>query len=211
MSASPAERLAQAREVLERATRDAQGTSPQASQRSPRRGRGRAPEPSMGGADNVESDADQESVARAIALRQLNTSPRSRAQLEQAMARKDVPDAVAERVLDRFEEVGLVDDAAYAGMLVRTRAAERGLARRAIAVELRRKGIDEQTAQQALGEVDADDELDSARRLVEKRLRSMSGLPDDVKRRRLVAMLGRKGHPPGLGLRVVDEALRGES
>lgn len=126
------------------------------------------------------------------------------------MARKDVPDDVADRVLDRFEEVGLVDDAAYAGMLVRTRQSERGLARRALAVELRRKGIDQETAAEALAEVDDEDEEASARRLVAKRLRAMSGLEPEVKRRRLAGMLARKGHGPGVSYRVINEALGAE-
>ena len=86
------------------------------------------------------------------------------------MARKDVPEDVAERVLDRFTEVGLIDDAEYARMLVRTRHAERGLSRRAIAVELRRQGIDDETARRALEQVDADDEEPAARALVRRKL-----------------------------------------
>lgn len=202
------DRLAHARDALERATRVTQGSGDGPGAR--RRGRGRAPEPPTHGAAAVDAEPDPESVARTIALRQLTAAPRSRAQLAEAMARKDVPEAVAERVLDRFEEVGLVDDAEYAAMLVRTRQAERGLARRALAVELRRKGIDGEVAAEALAAVEPDDEEAAARRLVEKRLRSMTGLDDEVKRRRLVAMLARKGHSPGLGYRVVDEALRGD-
>lgn len=180
----------------------------------PRRGgRRRAPaqEPPSAGAAAVDAEPDPESVARTIALNQLNHSPRSRAQLAEAMARKDVPDDVAERVLDRFEEVGLVDDAAYAGMLVRTRLSERGLARRALAVELRRKGIDPETAGAALAEVDTDDEEAAARRLVEKRLRAMSGLEPEVRRRRLAGMLARKGYGAGLSYRVINEALGAEA
>lgn len=159
----------------------------------------------------MDAEPDPESVARTIALNQLNHSPRSRAQLAEAMARKDVPDDVAERVLDRFEEVGLVDDAAYAGMLVRTRLSERGLARRALAVELRRKGIDPETAGAALAEVDTDDEEAAARRLVEKRLRAMSGLEPEVRRRRLAGMLARKGYGAGLSYRVISDALGAEA
>lgn len=206
------QRLAQARAVLEQATQEARRASAVAGERGGRRrGRGYAPEPPDRGSAAVDAEPEAEEVARTIALRQLSAAPRSRAQLAQAMARKDVPEAVAERVLDRFEEVGLVDDAAYAGMLVRTRQAERGLARRALAVELRRKGIDQETAQEALAGVDGDDEIEAARAVVEKRLRSMSGLEDEVKRRRLVATLARKGHPPGVSFRVVDEALRGNA
>ena len=204
------QRLAQAREALERATREAGAGEPGEWAEAPRRrGRGHAPDPPGRGSAAVDAEPDPEEVARTIALRQLSAAPRSRAQLAQAMARKDVPEVVAERVLDRFEEVGLIDDAAYAGMLVRTRQAERGLARRALAVELRRKGIDPETAQGALGEVDPEDELEAARAVVAKRLRSMSGLENEVKKRRLVATLARKGHPPGISFRVVDEALAG--
>lgn len=173
-----------------------------------RRGRGRAPEPPTSGSAALDTEPDQEQVARTIALRLLSGSPRTRSQLSEAMARKDVPELVADRVLDRFEEVGLVDDAEYAAMLVRTKQSERGLARRALAVELRRKGIDDETAGEALAAVATEDEEDAARRLVQKRLRSMSGLDLAVKRRRLAAMLARKGHAPGLSYRIVDEALR---
>lgn len=185
MNGSQRDRLRHAREALERATEAAAGVGP-----------------------DLEPDA--ESAARTIALNQLNHSPRSRAQLAQALARKDVPDAVAKRVLDRFEEVGLVDDAAYAQMLVRTRHSERGLARRALAVELRRKGIDPETASAALDEVDVEDEAMAARRLVDKRLRAMSGLEPEVRRRRLAGMLARKGHGAAVSYRVINEALGAE-
>ena len=139
-----------------------------------RRGRFGTEPPSTGAAAQ-DAEPDQESVARAIALRLLTSSPRSRAQLAEAMARKDVPDEVAERVLDRFTEVGLIDDAEYARMVVRTRHAERGLSRRAIAVELRRRGIDDELAGDALEQVDADDEESAARTLVRRKLASTSG------------------------------------
>ena len=59
-------------------------------------------------------DADPESVARTILLDQLTGRARSRKELADKLAAKDVPDEVATRLLDRFEEVGLVDDAAFA-------------------------------------------------------------------------------------------------
>ena len=146
------------------------------------------------------SEPDPHDWARQIVLRQLTAAPRSRSQLEQALRRKDCPDDVAAAVLDRMEEVGLVDDVAYAGMLVRSQQAGRGLARRALAQELRRKGVDDETAQAALDEVDPHDEEDRARELVAKKMRSMSGLDPVVQTRRLAGMLARKGYP----LRAVD-------
>jgi len=146
--------------------------------------------------------------ARQIVLRQLTAAPRSRAQLEQALRKKDCPDEIAAAVLDRMEEVGLVDDTAYAGMLVRSQQAGRGLARRALAQELRRKGVDDETAQAALDEVDPHDEEDRARALVAKKMRSMSGLTPLVQTRRLAGMLARKGYPSDVSMRIVREAVR---
>ena len=171
-----------------------------------RRGR-RGDEPPSTGAGALDPEPDQESVARAIALRLLTSSARSRSQLAEAMARKDVPDDVAQRVLDRFTEVGLIDDAEYARMVVRTRHAERGLSRRAIAVELRRRGIDDELAGAALEQVDSDDEETAARQLVRRKLRSTAGLDAQTRARRTFAALGRKGYPPGLVARLVREEL----
>ncbi|WP_108719661.1 regulatory protein RecX [Miniimonas sp. S16] len=167
----------------------------------------RAPEPPTVGAAAEDPEPDQEQVARSIALRLLTTSPRSRAQLAEAMARKDVPEGVAERVLDRFEEVGLIDDAEYAAILVRTRHTERGLARLALAQELARKGIDRETAEVALAAVDREDEGAVARDLVRRRARATAHLPRETRMRRLVGVLARKGHPPGAALRIVAEVL----
>ena len=154
------------------------------------------------------SEPDPLDWARQIVLRQLTAAPRSRSQLEQALRRKDCPEHVAAAVLDRMEEVGLVDDTAYAGMLVRSQQAGRGLARRALAQELRRKGVDDETAQSALDEVDPNVEEDRARELVAKKMRSMTGLEPLVQTRRLAGMLARKGYPSDLTMRVVREAVR---
>ncbi len=123
------------------------------------------------------------------------------------MARRDVPDDVVTTVLDRFTEVGLVDDLAYAEMLVRSRHADRGLARRALAHELRAKGISPELAEQALDQLDGDDERRTARELVARKAAGTAGLDRQRRRRRLAQMLARKGYPPGLALGVVDEVL----
>lgn len=178
--------------------------------RRPGRRSGRAPEPPDSGPAAVDPEPDPESVARAIALRLLTGAPRSRAQLADAMARRDVPDDVAARVLDRFTEVGLVDDAEYARVLVRSRHADRGLARRALGVELRRRGIDDELAAQALGTVDAEQEEATARELARRRLAATTGLAPEVRTRRVVAMLGRKGYSGGLAHRLVRELIAAE-
>jgi regulatory protein len=152
----------------------------------------------------LDEEADPESVARLIGLRLLERAPRTRAELAKAMARRGVPIDAAETVLDRFTEVGLVDDQAFAEAWVRSRHSGRGLAPRALAAELRARGVDQQVAADALAEIGPDDEQDAAVALVRRRLRTMSTLPREVQRRRLVGMLGRKGFGRSLALQVVS-------
>jgi regulatory protein len=160
--------------------------------------------------DPADSPEDPEEVARQILLRRLTDQPRSRGELAQALARRRVPEDVASRVLDRFTEVGLIDDAAFATAWVESRQRGRGLARRALAAELRAKGVDTETVRTALGGVDDDDEREAARRLVRRRLPSFARQDRVVARRRLVAMLARKGYSAGLAWAVVQDELAAE-
>jgi regulatory protein len=152
-------------------------------------------------------DADPESVARKILLDQLTGRARTRSELAEKLAGRNVPDAVAGRLLDRFEEVGLIDDAAFAREWVEQRQSGRGLARRALAQELRRKGIEDDVAREALDEIEDDDEVEAARMLVRAKLRTVRGLDRDKAVRRLVGMLARKGHSSSVAFRVVKEEL----
>jgi len=152
---------------------------------------------------------DPESVARSICLKLLTMSPKTRAQLAIALAARGIPDDAAEAVLDRYVEVGLIDDVAFAQAWVTTRQAGRGLATRALAQELHRKGIDKHVAGAALALLAPDAEEAAARRLVQRKLRSMSSLAPTVATRRLLGMLARKGYPSEVSLRVIREALEG--
>ena len=157
--------------------------------------------------DPAVPDADPEAVARQILLRRLTDQPRSRAELAEALAKRHVPEEVATRLLDRFTEVGLIDDEAFARAWVQSRMTGKGLSRRALAVELRRKGIDDDLARGVLDGVDADEEDASARAVVRRKLRTTSGLDPQVRMRRLVGALARKGYPPGVAMRVVREEM----
>ena len=152
-------------------------------------------------------EADPESVARTILLNQLTGRARTRSELATKLSSRDVPEEIATRLLDRFEEVGLVDDAAFAREWVEQRQSGKGLAKRALAQELRRKGVDDEVAQVALDEVDPDDEVEAARTLVRRKLRTAARLERDVAVRRLTGMLARKGYPAGVCFRVVREEL----
>jgi regulatory protein len=152
-------------------------------------------------------DADAESVARKILLDALTGQPRSRQELRDKLAKKDVPDELATRLLDRFTEVGLVDDEAFARSWVESRQRSRGLARRALAQELRRKGVDDDTARRALDDLEPEQEEQAARVLVRKKLRSLRGVDHATATRRLAGLLARKGYPAGLAFGIVRDEL----
>lgn len=139
-------------------------------------------------------------------MRQLAVRPRTRAELAAVLARRGISEVTAEQVLDRYDEVGIVDDGAFARAWVSSRHAGRGLARRALANELRQRGVDGEIVGEALAELDEETEARTARELVDRKLRGSRGEPEAVFRR-LVAMLARKGYPPGVAIRAVKDAL----
>ena len=182
----------------------------------PRRRRAASPErdaarpPAEPGGDPLDDPGDHEAVARTICLRALTGAAKTRRQLEELLARKGVPAEAATAVLDRFGEVGLIDDAAFARAWVNSRQAGRGLSRRALKSELRAKGVEAEDAEQALELVDDQDEWDAARRLVARRVGGMRRLDRETAHRRLLGMLARKGYGSGLAGIVVREALDAE-
>ena len=159
--------------------------------------------------ESTEEMRDPESVARGICLRALTGAPKTRQQLADLLAKADVPEDAAEAVLDRYVEVGLIDDAAYANAWVSSRQAGRGLARRALSAELRAKGVDAEVAAEAVEQIDDDDERAAAQRLVARKVPGMRRLDRATATRRLMGMLARKGYNGGLAAAVVREALDG--
>ncbi|MFF7971279.1 recombination regulator RecX [Streptomyces sp. NPDC007905] len=166
--------------------------------------------PSSSRAERGESSGDPAERARAICLRLLTGTPRTRKQLADALCKRDIPEDVADEVLSRFEEVGLIDDGAFADAWVESRHHGRGLARRALAQELRTKGVDSTLIDEAVAQLDSEQEEATARELVARKLRATRGLDRDKRLRRLAGMLARKGYPEGLALRVVRQALEQE-
>jgi len=160
-------------------------------------------------ADDV-PEAVSVDVAREICLQQLASSPKSRAQLETVLKRRGTDPAVAAEVLDRLEDVRLVDDSAYAESFVTTRRAST-MSRRALGHELRSKGVAGSVVQEALDTLDPEAEIETARALVARKIPSTRSLPMDARVRRLVGVLARKGYSGGLALRVVREALATEA
>lgn len=172
------------------------------------RAQGERPARDIEDPDDAGPPGDPEEVARIVCLRLLDRRAHTRAELATALRKRGVPDEAAQRVLDRFTELRLIDDAALADGYALAQHRERGLAGRAVALKLHRRGLDDEQVRAAVDQIDPDSELAAARELVRRRLRSLQGLDTPVQARRLVGLLARKGYAPGLAHEVVRDALR---
>ncbi|EFQ82453.1 regulatory protein RecX [Aeromicrobium marinum DSM 15272] len=154
--------------------------------------------------------AEQHAVAKQVVYDRLAVRARSRSELEQTLLKKRVPAEVAAVVLDKFEAAGLVDDREFARSWVQGRQRSKGLATGVLAQELKRHGVDDQVAAEALAELDADTERQAAHQLVQKKLRTMQGLDPTTQIRRLTGLLARKGYAPQVAFDVVRAELDAE-
>lgn len=150
-------------------------------------------------------------AAREVALRQLDSRSRSKGELRRVIEGRGFAPEIADEVLDRLERVGLIDDEAFARAIVSDRFRGSGKSGRALAEEMRRKGLDEDAIASAMSSIDQEELRERAAELVAKKLRTMPGIPREAAYRRLAGMLARKGYSPGLSREVVAEALAARS
>lgn len=164
-------------------------------------------EPTPGSLADLHPDADPHHVARLIVLRLLNTAPKTRAQLADVLRSRGVDAEVAAEVLDRFIELGYINDEDFAMEWVRQRHAFKGLSRRRLAMEMTKKGISNTHQEAALATIDEDAEFACARDLAVSRFVRLKELPPDVAARRLSGFLGRRGYGSGVVMAAVREAM----
>ena len=153
------------------------------------------------------SASQQVAEAKIICLRLLAVAPRPRAGLAQALQRKGIPDDVADTVLDRLTELGWIDDVAYAQSYVRIKHRDRALGRGALRSELRKLGVDEEITTSAVQEIDSDAERSRAVELIGKRIDAAMAVGPVAARRRLLALLARRGYSAEVAVPVVEQAL----
>ncbi len=154
--------------------------------------------------------ADPVAVAREIVLRQLTLRSRSRAELQRALDAKGVPPEAAAEVLDRFEDLRLVDDTDFAQQWVESRQ-RAGRSSRVLGQELRAKGVAAETITDTLAGLDDDADHRAALAFAQRRVNGLRGLEPVVRDRRLVGALARRGFTPAVIRRVLDEVTRGDT
>lgn len=158
-----------------------------------------APEP-------VPDDSDYRK-AKARALNILAARDHSRRELAEKLARKEHLPETIERLLDKLEASGLLDDATFARAFARSKRETRALGKSSLGMELRRKGVSDAIVEEVLAGIDDEDEIAAARVLALKRARTTRNLERDVRLRRIVAMLARRGYRSSMAYAVVTEVL----
>lgn len=137
--------------------------------------------------------------AMRIALRYLSARPRSRHELRLRLRRKGAADGAIEAALARCEELGYLDDRAFAAAYARDRIRLRPSGIRRMKDDLRGKGVSETEAvagiRDALDEEEAD-EAELLERAARGRARRLAALEPEVAARRLFAFLTRRGFAP---------------
>lgn len=158
-----------------------------------------------GGDETTDPDADPESVARTILIRMLAAQDRSRYELATALRVRNVPEPIAEELLDRFAELGLIDDRAFAARWVESRHSRRHRSRLALRRELQAKGIDKEIVDAALATIEPDAEQAAADAYARKAAHSLAHVDPAVRRRRIADRLARRGYPTGVIARAMNE------
>jgi regulatory protein len=146
-------------------------------------------------------------AAKQVLLRRLSHAPRTRKELAKDLKDKDISDDVANVALDRFEEVGLINDQALASNYVSSQHERKGLGKNALRQQLRAKGISDDMALEAISQISDDQEFQAAFALACKKIRSVQRDDAKTQLRKIVGVLARKGYSSNLAFRVAKEVI----
>jgi regulatory protein len=143
------------------------------------------------------------------ALTMLAFRARAAREMRQLLLRKGEVAADVDYAIDKLLAMGLLDDAAYARQYALAKITGPGFSRRRLQAELARRGVARDVADSAIADVLADDQVDSVavlERVAARKLRTLDGLEQRTRRRRLYEFLARRGYDAD-EIRVVMERL----
>jgi regulatory protein len=123
-------------------------------------------------------------------LRFLNYRPRTRMEIEKNLREHGVSDETIASVLERLVQLGLVDDAGFAQQWVENRIEFRPRGRRLLTYELRQHGVDEESIEAALSELDDEALANEAARRFAPRLANLDELGF---RQKMIRRLAQRG------------------
>lgn len=122
----------------------------------------------------------------------LSYRARSEKEIRQNLIKHEMPEEVIEETIERLRKAGLANDNEFAQAWVENRSTFRPRSRRALSMELRQKGLDDETVHSAISGVD---ENALAYEAAQKRLGRLNGLECNEFRKKLSEFLARRGFP----------------
>ncbi len=158
--------------------------------------------------DDELDDSDFEAAyakAKKTAMNMLAMRDHSCAELREKLGKREIPAPVIDELIAKLEKSRLLDDAEFAQRYVRAHRERRKLSRTALKRELNKKGISPDIIAGVVEDVDDEEEL--ARQVAEKKAASSRGLDYDVRQRRILGMLARRGFSSTVCLKVTREVL----
>jgi regulatory protein len=158
-------------------------------------------------AEEKNKEIEAADAAKQVLLRRLSHAPRTRKELAKDLKDKDISDEVANVALDRFEEVGLINDQALASNYVSSQHERKGLGKNALRQQLRAKGVSDDVALEAISQISDDQEFQAAFALACKKIRSLQRDDAKTQLRKIVGVLARKGYSSNLAFRVAKEVI----
>jgi regulatory protein len=157
--------------------------------------------------DEKNKEIEAADAAKQVLLRRLSHAPRTRKELAKDLKDKDISDEIANVALDRFEEVGLINDQALASNYVSSQHERKGLGKNALRQQLRAKGVSDDVALEAISQISDDQEFQAAFALACKKIRSLQRDDAKTQLRKIVGVLARKGYSSNLAFRVAKEVI----
>ncbi len=158
-------------------------------------------------AEQIPEEIDQNQIAKQVLLRRLSNAPRTRKELAQDLKKKKIDENIAQLALDRFEELGLINDEILAENFVTNTHERRKLGRKALKQQLRTKGVSEDIANKAISQITEKDEFNAALILALKKIRSIQHDDPQTQIRKIVGLLARKGYAANLSFQVAKEVI----
>lgn len=143
--------------------------------------------------------------AKKTAMNMLAMRDHASGELRDKLLKRDFLPAAVDELIAKLQKSRLLNDEEFAHRYVRAHRERRKLSRSALRRELNKKGLPAEIVSDAVEDVDGEDDL--ARQVAEKKAASTRGLDHDVRERRILGMLARRGFASSVCLKVTREVL----
>ncbi|NJN43667.1 MAG: hypothetical protein HC806_02315 [Anaerolineae bacterium] len=145
---------------------------------------------------------DQEEKALQRALNLISYRPRSETEVQKNLRKHQVPEETITAVVKRLRENGILNDQRFADAWVENRAAFRPRSKMALKIELKQKGIDKEIIEEALSEVNDEEQAYEAGL---KKARQLRHAEKQEFKRKMFGYLGRRGFNYQVSSPVVEK------